>query len=619
MPKTQYVLSKLIARGGMAEIYLGKGIGEDSFQRVCAIKRILPHHAQDREFVKMFRDEAHICKRLQHANIVQVFDFTEVESSYALIMEYVEGSDLRSLLAACEKNQVRLTIPMVLHLISSVARGLQYAHTKVDEVTNEPIGIIHRDISPQNILLSYEGEIKIIDFGIASSETKIAETHPGVVKGKYAYMSPEQVMAKPLDPRSDVFSLAVVMWECLTMKRLFTGKSEVETIRKVQACEIPDEIGKINLSIPIELQEIVNKGLEKDRDKRYQSALAFEKDILKFLHSRYPEYMPPDIGIFIQKLLANKRSLDQVNIKRVLTQTNFSTNKNINGLKLIKDRINRNGNIRGSRPKSNISMGNKNVDLVFDEKKHSTRIRLAEMSMSSTNIGSHRYYSPKQRRYQKRSIYYYVTKAISQNIIGNLIIFISLFFVGRYFFANVLNLYNRSLSVELVSNVKSAKITLNGKWINKGKYVNLPAKLNLKPGSYKIGLKRDGYASQVITVNGDKGQSIKPEILLKNKNVLNMASVKILSAKSNLFVNVNGGLYKGNTPLSLALKSKRNHFLEATYEKNGRIRKLKCNFNIPGGLPFDKKELIIKINFRNISRKCISGWREIRGNLEKNK
>ena len=184
--QSRYILSKRIARGGMAEIFLGKAVGSDDFERICAIKRILPHHAQEKEFVEMFRSEAGICKRLQHANIVQVYDFKKVDGNYAIIMEFVNGTDLRTLLAACEKAKVRLSVPMVVYIASHVARGLHYAHTKIDDVTRKPLGIVHRDISPQNVLISYEGEIKVIDFGIANYDAKSSETKPGIVKGKYS-------------------------------------------------------------------------------------------------------------------------------------------------------------------------------------------------------------------------------------------------------------------------------------------------------------------------------------------------------------------------------------------------------------------------------------------------
>lgn len=600
MTKTQYVLSKLIARGGMAEIYLGKGIGEDSFGRVCAIKRILPHHAQDKEFVKMFRDEAHICKRLQHANIVQVFDFTEVENSYALIMEYVEGSDLRSLLGACEQNQVKLSIPMVLYMIACVSRGLQYAHTKVDEVTNEPIGIIHRDISPQNILLSYEGEVKIIDFGIASSDSKMAETSPGVVKGKYAYMSPEQVMAKSLDPRSDVFSLAVVLWECLTMRRLFTGKSEVETIRKVQSCSIPNIIEDPTLGIPRELIAIVKKGLAKDRNKRYSSAGAFEKDLLKLLNMKYPEFMPQDFGIFIKKLLAKKRSEDQLNIKKVLTQTGLSSAQQINGLKPIRDKIH-----EGKLLETQGNL-NRKVHLVFDEKKHNTKLKLAEIPTSTYVKKQKSFYRPSLNKLSGRK-----KKSKSSNsFVGFMFVAIVLTFSGFYFISNFLTFYKRSLSIEINSNVSSAKVSLNGKLINKGKYTNLPLKLNLKPGTYKVSIKREGYSPKAVTIKGKKGQSIFPEIILEERHKkASLAHVKIISTGKKLSVNVNNGLFTGTTPLKLVLTPGQNHFLRASKESQNLKRNLKCNFYIPIGENLENKEFRIKINFLSKKRKCVTGWK----------
>jgi len=204
---SRYILAKKIARGGMAEIFLGKQVGEDGFQRLVAIKRILPHYSSDQEFSQMFRDEAHICKRLQHANIVRVEGFEEVDGSYALIMEYVDGADLRTLLHAIEQSKKRMPVPMACYITAEAARGLHYAHTKIDEITQQPLGVVHRDVSPQNILVSFEGEIKITDFGIADAESKLTETRPGIVKGKYSYMSPEQISAKQVDARTDIFAL----------------------------------------------------------------------------------------------------------------------------------------------------------------------------------------------------------------------------------------------------------------------------------------------------------------------------------------------------------------------------------------------------------------------------
>lgn len=331
MAKQHYILGKRIARGGMAEIFLGKAVGEAAFQRLCAIKRILPHYNRDAEFVEMFRDEAHICKRLQHANIVQVYDFTDVEGSFALIMEYVEGADLRTLLSSCEASKSRLSIPMALYIAANTARGLHYAHTKTDEMTGSPLGIVHRDISPQNIMISYEGDVKIADFGIASAETKATETRPGVIKGKYSYMSPEQIAAKQLDSRSDIFSLSIVLWECLAMKRLFAGVTEVESIRRVQNCEIPLDLREINPEVNNELYQIVMRGLSADRKDRYQSAAAMEKQIRRFLHSHYSDFTASELGDFLKRILAKRRDRSQKDIKETLSLVENNTSNSERG------------------------------------------------------------------------------------------------------------------------------------------------------------------------------------------------------------------------------------------------------------------------------------------------
>lgn len=320
MALPRFQLIKRIARGGMAEIFLGRALDSKDPSRIVAVKRILPHYGQDEEFLQMFRDEAAICKRLTHTNIVQVFSFEEMDDSYALIMEFVNGSDLRSILSACEKQKRRVAIPMSVHIAVAIARGLHYAHTKVDDMTGQPLGIVHRDVSPQNILVSYDGEVKITDFGIADAKNKQTETKPGIVKGKYSYMSPEQVNAEVPDHRSDVFSLAIVLWESLSMRRLFASDSEIETIRLVQNCRIPFRLRDVNPDIHPDLEAIVEKGLSKDRRRRYQSAGDFERDLQHHLQAHYPSFTPSELGNFLTKLFPEKRKETQQEIKHALNR-----------------------------------------------------------------------------------------------------------------------------------------------------------------------------------------------------------------------------------------------------------------------------------------------------------
>ena len=320
MAKPRFQLIKRIARGGMAEIFLGRAVDSKDPSRVVAIKRILPHYAQDEEFLQMFRDEAAICKRLTHSNIVQVFSFEEMDESFALVMEFVNGSDLRSILSACEKQKRRVSIPMSIHIGTAIARGLHYAHTKVDDTTGQPLGIVHRDVSPQNILVSYEGEVKITDFGIADAKNKQTETKPGIVKGKYSYMSPEQVNAEIPDHRSDVFSLAIVLWEALSMRRLFASDNEIETIRLVQNCRIPYRLRDVNPEIHPDLEAVVEKGLCKDRRKRYQSAGELERDLQHHLQAHYPSFTPSELGSFLTRLFPDKRKETQQEIKSAMSR-----------------------------------------------------------------------------------------------------------------------------------------------------------------------------------------------------------------------------------------------------------------------------------------------------------
>jgi len=317
----RYLLFKQIARGGMAEIYLGKQIGEDGFQRICCIKRILPSYAQEEEFVKMFRDEAHICKRLQHGNIVRVEGFEAVEGSYAIIMEFVIGSDLRAMLVKCEQKKVPLPIPCALYIAAEAARGLHYAHTKVDDITGMPMHIIHRDVSPQNVIISFEGEVKVTDFGIADANNRATETQPGIIKGKYAYMSPEQISAGAIDARTDIFALSIILWEMLTMRRLFQGANEMETIQQVKTCSIPLDIRSFNPEVTQELADLLLKGLSKDPKDRYSSAQGFEKSLRHYIHSHYPDFTPEDLSHFMQDLMPERKAILQTQLRDLLKDT----------------------------------------------------------------------------------------------------------------------------------------------------------------------------------------------------------------------------------------------------------------------------------------------------------
>jgi serine/threonine protein kinase len=237
IPFGKYYLLERINVGGMAEVFKAKTFGVEGFERLLAVKRILPNIAEDEEFIAMFIDEAKIAVQLQHANIAQIFDLGKVEDSYFIALEYVPGKDLRSIFDRLRGRGEVMTIQQACHIIMQVCEGLDYAHNKRDAQGRE-LHLVHRDISPQNVLIGYDGEVKLIDFGIAKAAGKASKTQAGILKGKFGYMSPEQVRGLPIDRRSDIFSVGIVLYELLTNERLFVGESDFSTLEKVRNVEI---------------------------------------------------------------------------------------------------------------------------------------------------------------------------------------------------------------------------------------------------------------------------------------------------------------------------------------------------------------------------------------------
>ncbi len=282
----RYYLTQKIAMGGMAEIFRAKSVGAEGFEKVVVIKRILPHFCEDESFVTMFQDEARVAAHLNHANVVQIFDFDEVEGLYYIAMEYVEGQDLKRVLDVGTKVGSPLSIAQAVYIMIEAGQGLDYAHKR--EVDGKPLNIIHRDISPHNMMVSYNGEVKIMDFGIAKAASRSTKTRVGTVKGKCAYMSPEQARGKPLDGRSDLFALGVCLWEMLSGKRLFVGDSDFETLNNVLRAEVPS-LTEMNSEVPPELDAIVLKSLAKDRDERHKDVADFVGELRRWFYTAVPD------------------------------------------------------------------------------------------------------------------------------------------------------------------------------------------------------------------------------------------------------------------------------------------------------------------------------------------
>ncbi len=296
----KYLLLEKVAAGGMAEIYLARSGAANGLNKFFAIKRILPQFSTNEDFVAMFKEEAKVAINLSHSNVVSIYDFGIEQDQFFLVMDYVEGRNLRQIINELKKSNKSFSIDQALFLIKETAAGLDHAHRCTDSTNGRPLNITHRDMSPQNIMVSFEGEVKVIDFGIAKAETEAEGTKAGTLKGKFSYMSPEQAEGQPIDPRTDVFALGIVLWELLANDRLFTGSNEAAILRKVRDCQVPS-IRKINPTVPLELERIVMKSLAKDRNVRYQTAANFHRDLNRFLNTQYPDFSPQDFSQFIKE------------------------------------------------------------------------------------------------------------------------------------------------------------------------------------------------------------------------------------------------------------------------------------------------------------------------------
>jgi eukaryotic-like serine/threonine-protein kinase len=272
----KYLLLERIAVGGMAEVFAAKTFGVEGFERLVAIKRILPTLAEDGEFVRMFVDEARIAAQLSHPNIVQVLELGKHEGSLFIAMEYVSGRDLRQVMERHRKRGEPMPLPQACLVVAEVCEALDHAHKKRD-AQGRPLGIVHRDVSPQNVLVGFEGGVKLIDFGIAKAESRLSQTQSGILKGKFSYMSPEQVKGEALDGRSDVFACGVLLWEMIAGEKLFTGDSDVTVLEKVLKAAVPPL-----RDCPPELARVVLRALARDPAQRYQTASALHDDLRRF-------------------------------------------------------------------------------------------------------------------------------------------------------------------------------------------------------------------------------------------------------------------------------------------------------------------------------------------------
>jgi serine/threonine-protein kinase len=293
----RYVVRRKLAEGGMAEIFVARVIGPEGFSKDVVIKVVHGFLSRDQQFVQMFIDEARLASKLNHANVVQIFDFGKHGDSYYLAMEYVRGISLWDLRKRCRDEGIPFPPTLAAEICAQVARGLQYAHSLTEG--GQKMGVVHRDVTPHNVLLSFDGAVKLTDFGIAKATS--SQTAPGMLKGKFAYMSPEQSRGEKVDARTDVFALGIVLWEMLTGGRLFSGDSDLAVLRAVQESLIAPP-SRINPDVPAELSDIVMKALSRAPEERFQTAFEFERALANHVLRSAKSVEETSVALFLQQV-----------------------------------------------------------------------------------------------------------------------------------------------------------------------------------------------------------------------------------------------------------------------------------------------------------------------------
>jgi serine/threonine protein kinase len=315
----KYLLLERINVGGMAEVFKAKTFGVAGFEKLVAIKRILPTMVEDEEFIRMFIDEARISVQLNHANIVQIYELGRHVDSYYIAMEYLPSRDLRTMLDRLRQSGTLMPIPQAAYVATKVCEALDYAHRKKDAF-GKPLHLIHRDVSPQNVLVGYEGEVKVIDFGIAKAAGRASKTQAGVLKGKFGYMSPEQVRGLEIDHRSDIFAVGVLLYEMLTGERLFVGESDFSTLERVRNAEVtPPTV--YNKKITRELEHLVLKALAREVEDRFQWASDLAEELQRYLIEDRSIYSAKKLAAYMRDSYAAEIAQEQAKLEEHMRAT----------------------------------------------------------------------------------------------------------------------------------------------------------------------------------------------------------------------------------------------------------------------------------------------------------
>jgi serine/threonine-protein kinase len=277
----RYRVIERLESGGMAEVFRAESEGLQGFRKQVAIKRVLPHLSSKKKFISMFLDEARLSAQLSHSNCVQVFDIGVGDSAFFIVMEFVDGANLKAIIEHLKKTGRDFPVEAAVYLALEICKGLAYAHELTD-TNGVPLHIVHRDMSPPNVLVTKHGEVKIVDFGLAKANSQLEKSEPGIIKGKFSYLSPEAAMGQDVDARTDIFAVGIILWELLAGQRLFLGETDFQTVKKVQASVVP-AISQINKKVPNELERVIARALAREPAQRFPTARALGQELSKFM------------------------------------------------------------------------------------------------------------------------------------------------------------------------------------------------------------------------------------------------------------------------------------------------------------------------------------------------
>jgi len=306
-PQQRYRVIEKLESGGMAEVFRAESEGLQGFKKQVAIKRVLPHLSEKKKFISMFLDEARLSAHLTHSNCVQVFDIGVGDNAYFIVMEFVDGANLKSIVESLRKQGKEFPVAYAAFIALEICKGLSYAH-ELRDPSGQDLHIVHRDMSPPNVLITKFGEIKIVDFGLAKANSQLERSEPGIIKGKFSYLSPEAAMGQDVDARTDIFAVGIILWELLTGQRLFMGDTDFQTVKKVQQAQIPSA-SAINPAVPADLERILAKSLTREPDARYRTARELGQDLSKFMFKQGTPVSSFDIAQIVQSAMKDRHKV----------------------------------------------------------------------------------------------------------------------------------------------------------------------------------------------------------------------------------------------------------------------------------------------------------------------